>query len=109
MTEEDPVPVTQVEVDNQSNLLEIGFTIDGVGEEEVQKILEAVIEKKRYYRMDSGSIVSLENDAYESVQQLFNDLKVNRGDVQDAQVSLPVYRGAQVDEIGRASCREGEK
>src|SRR5690625_7882154 len=45
MTEEDPVPVTQVEVDNQSNLLEIGFTIDGVGEEEVQKILEAVIEK----------------------------------------------------------------
>src|SRR5690625_1835811 len=34
MTEEDPVPVTQVEVDNQSNLLEIGFTIDGVGEED---------------------------------------------------------------------------
>src|SRR5690625_2500078 len=49
--------------------------------------------------MDSGSIVSLDNDAYESVQQLFNDLKVNRGDVQDAQVSLPVYRGAQVDEL----------
>lgn len=99
MTEEDPIPITQVEVDNRSNLLEIGFTIDGVGEEEVQKILEAVIEKKRYYRMDSGSIVSLENDAYESVQQLFNDLKVNRGDLQDAQVTLPVYRGAQVDEL----------
>src|SRR5699024_3721710 len=32
---------------------------------------------------------------------LFNDLKVNRGDVQDAQVSLPVYRGAQVDELIR--------
>src|SRR5690625_6937880 len=28
MTEEDPVQVTQVEVDNQSNLLEIGFTIE---------------------------------------------------------------------------------
>src|SRR5699024_10743267 len=93
----DPVPVTQVEVDNQSNLLEIGFTIDGVGEEEVQKILEAVIEKKRYYRMDSGSIVSLENDAYESVQQLFNDLKVNRGDVQDEQVyELPEGLNAEL-------------
>src|SRR5699024_12441714 len=48
MTEEDQVPITQVEVDNQSNILEIGFTIDGVREEEVQQILEAIIEKKRY-------------------------------------------------------------
>src|SRR5699024_4137667 len=49
--------------------------------------------------MDSGAIVSAENDATETVQQLFNDTKVNRGDVQDAQVSLPVYGGAQVDEL----------
>lgn len=99
MAEDEPIPITQVEVDNQTNLLEIGFEIDGVGEEEVQRILEAVIEKKRYYRMDSGSIVSLENEAYDSMKQLFTDLKVKRGDLEDAQVSLPVYRGAQIDEL----------
>ena len=99
MAEDEPIPITQVEVDNQTNLLEIGFEIDGVGEEEVQRILEAVIEKKRYYRMNSGSIVSLENDAYDSMKQLFTDLKVKRGDLEDAQVSLPVYRGAQIDEL----------
>lgn len=99
MIEDEPVPITQVEVDNQTNLLEIGFEIEGVSEEEVQKILEAVIEKKRYYRMDSGSIVSLENEAYDSMKQLFTDLKVKRGDLEDAQVSMPVYRGTQIDEL----------
>src|SRR5699024_6784614 len=99
MIEDEPVPITQVEVDNQTNLLEIGFEIEGVSEEEVQKILEAVIEKKRYYRMDSGSIVSLENEAYDSMKQLFTDLKVKRGDVEDDQVSMPVYRGTQIDEL----------
>lgn len=99
MTEDEPVPITQVEVDNQTNLLEIGFEIEGVSEEEVQKILEAVIEKKRYYRMNSGSIVSLENEAYDSMKQLFTDLKVKRGDLEDAQVSMPVYRGTQIDEL----------
>src|SRR5699024_10260996 len=99
MIEDEPVPITQVKVDNQTNLLEIGFEIEGVSEEEVQKILEAVIEKKRYYRMDSGSIVSLENEAYDSMKQLFTDLKVKRGDLEDAQVSMPVYRGTQIDEL----------
>ena len=99
MAENEPIPVTQVQVDNRTNLLEIGFTIDGVSEEEVQKMLEAVIEKKRYYRMESGSIVSLENEAYGSVQQLFTDLKLNRGDLKEAQVTMPVYRSAQVDEL----------
>src|SRR5690625_4706154 len=49
--------------------------------------------------MDSCSIGSLVIDFDDSVQQLYNDIIVNRSDIQHAQVSLPVYRGAQVDDL----------
>src|SRR5699024_897289 len=56
--ERDIEPQTNIEVDESSNLLDIGFNISGIDEEEIQAILAAVIEKKRYYRMNSGAFLS---------------------------------------------------
>lgn len=99
IVEYEPIPSTFVNIQSDTNLLEIGFDITGVDEDEVKSIVQAVIERKRYYRLNSGAIVSLEGDEYQSMQQFFTDIDVGKKDLQDGKVLLPVYRGMQVDEL----------
>lgn len=95
----EPVPSTNVRVESASNLLEIGFEMDGIDEEEINHLLHAVIERKRFYRLRSGALLSLENDHFASIQQLFTDLHVKKSDIDAGQMTVPVYRGLQIDEL----------
>ncbi|ALX49770.1 helicase SNF2 [Lentibacillus amyloliquefaciens] len=97
--EQQPSPSTSVQLESSSNLLDIGFNIDGINDEEINQVLGAVMEKKRYYRLKDGAFLSLEGEAFDSMKQLFDDLDVNQGDLQDGNVQMPVYRGTQVDEL----------
>ncbi|SFD65945.1 Superfamily II DNA or RNA helicase, SNF2 family [Lentibacillus persicus] len=97
--DQQPSPSTSVQLESSSNLLDIGFNIDGVNDEEINQVLSAVMEKKRYYRLNDGAFLSLESEAFESMQQLFDDLDINQGDLENGNVQMPVYRGTQVDEL----------
>lgn len=99
IVEQEPTAYANVEVDHASNLLDIGFDIEGVDESEIKQILSAVVEKKRYYRLDSGALVSLENDTFLSVQQFFDDMNIDKAAITDGNMQVPVYRGVQIDEL----------
>ncbi|MEW9675621.1 SNF2 helicase associated domain-containing protein [Lentibacillus sp. L22] len=99
IVENQPSPSTNVSVETSSNLLEVGFTIDGIQDDEINQMLNAVMEKKRYYRLQSGALLSLEGEEFASVQQLFDDLNIKQSDIQNGNVEVPVYRGVQIDEL----------
>ncbi|WP_461180842.1 DEAD/DEAH box helicase [Virgibacillus kimchii] len=99
IVETEPKPSTSVSLESSANLLEIGFSIDGVNDEEINRILDAIIEKKRYYRLDSGALMSLEGEEFSSIQRLFDDMEIEKSDVQEGNVSVPVFRGTQLDEL----------
>lgn len=99
IVEHEPTATTNVEMDHSSNLLEISFDIEGVDEEEVEAILQAVIEKKRFYRLNSGAIMSLESEAFASINQFFDSLDVDKKDITEGSVHMPIYRGTQIDEL----------
>ncbi|GIO24411.1 DEAD/DEAH box helicase [Oceanobacillus sp. J11TS1] len=95
----DPQPSTNVRMESQNNLLEIGFSIEGVDDNEINRVLQAVIEKKRYFRLDSGQMLNLDTDEFSSIQNFFDGLGMDKDAVQDGQLHVPVYRGAQLDEL----------
>src|SRR5699024_5107239 len=97
IVEHEPMPSATVNVESGANLLEIGFDITGVDEEEVSELIQAVIEKKRYYRLNSGALISLETEEYENVGKLLEDLHVKSEDLQDGNIYLPAYRGMQIE------------
>ncbi|MUK88727.1 helicase SNF2 [Ornithinibacillus sp. L9] len=97
--ENDPIPSTSVTMESSTNLLEIGFDIDGVADDEINRILDAVIEKKRYYRLQSGQMLSLEGEEFTSIQKFFSDMDIKKSDVENGNIQVPVYRGTQVDEL----------
>ncbi|OZU89228.1 helicase SNF2 [Virgibacillus indicus] len=99
IVENEPSPRTSVRLESSSNLLEIGFDIDGVDDSEINQIINAVIEKKRYYRLQNGALLSLEGEEFSSMKQFFDDFGIKQDDVQDGNVHMPVYRGTQVDEL----------
>lgn len=99
MFEERVRPHTSIRIDSETNLLEIGFEMDGIDEEEIDHILKAVIEKKRYYRMPSGEMLSLEGEEISSINRFFTDLNLKHADIKAGRMTMPAYRGMQIDQL----------
>src|SRR5699024_9164752 len=99
IVEREPSPSTNVNVESDTNLLTINFDISEVDDNEVEEIINAVIERRRFYRMQSGALVSLENDEFRSLQSLFSELGARKDDFVNGTLSVPVYKGMQVDEL----------
>jgi len=97
--EHEPTATTNVRLDSATNLLDISFDIEGVDESEVNEVLNAVIEKKRFYRLQSGAMLSLENNSFSSINQFFSDMDIKNKDIQNGNVQMPVFRGTQIDEL----------
>src|SRR5699024_5563857 len=66
---------------------------------EVNNILNAVIEKKRYYRLDRGALLSMEGEEISSMQQFFNDLDIQKADLKNDNIHMPFYSSTQIDEL----------
>lgn len=94
-----PEPTTNISLESSTNLLDIGFDIEGIDRSEVHDVLNAVIEKKRFYRLQSGQMLPLEGEEYASIQHLLSELNVKKSDLEDGTIQMPVYRSAQIDEL----------
>lgn len=95
---EQPKPTVSVDVQTDTNLLEIGFEISGVDEAEVTELLQAIVLKKQYYRLRTGGLLSLEGEEYEATRQFLIDLALDERDLVQDSVIVPAYRSAQLDE-----------
>src|SRR5699024_8343228 len=91
MIETEQEPMTNVSMENDANLLEIGFAISLVNDDAVSALLQAVVEKKRFYRLNSGALVSLEGEGFQKVEELLSDLNVGSQEVTDGNIKVPVY------------------
>ncbi|WP_347551018.1 DEAD/DEAH box helicase [Pseudalkalibacillus hwajinpoensis] len=98
LLDESSLPVTSVDMDRNGNWLDVSFDMKGLDEGEISNILKAVIEKDRYYRLPDGAFVSIENDDFQHVSQLLNDLNIKEKDIDRGELHLPLYRGLQIDE-----------
>lgn len=94
--------MTEIRVQPTTSLLEIDFSIDGMSEHEIQQIIQAIMDNKRYYRLENGSFLSLEGDEFASIKQLVHELQVSRLDLEGKQFTVPTYRGLQIDELNSA-------
>lgn len=92
-------PVTSVDLDTSGNWLDVNFDMDGIEEDDIQRLLQSVVEKKRYYRLPNGAFVSLESEQFQTIRQLFDEVGLHPSELTQNKVQLPVYRGLQVEDI----------
>lgn len=79
-------------------MLDIQFDMDGISTEDVSNILQALVEKRRFYRIPNGALINLESDDFSSFQSLQKNLQLSKKQMEDGKISIPAARSFQVEE-----------
>jgi SNF2 family DNA or RNA helicase len=87
-------PKIRVKVNQKerTNWLAFTFEMDGVADNEVKEILAALEEKRKYYRLQNGALLSLETREMEEIQRFLNAVPAQDHDW-EADLNLPITQG----------------
>lgn len=89
-------PQVRVRVKRErTNWLEFKFEMDGIPERQIREVLAALEEKRKYYRLPNGSLLSLQTREFEEIQRfLYSPLAKNR-DLASG-LDLPIEQSLQL-------------
>lgn len=91
-------PQIRVKVKKErTNWLEFKFEMDGIPEKQIREILEALEEKRKYYRLRNGSLMSLETREWEEIQRFLTAGPIQDEDLEKG-LNVPIIRGMQLIE-----------
>ncbi|RIW34704.1 helicase SNF [Bacillus salacetis] len=71
------------------NWLEFKFEMDGIPEREIYELLQALEEKRKFYRLQSGSLLSLETKEVQEIQRFLRNSQADHIDFAKG-ISLPM-------------------
>ncbi len=87
-----------IRLNSQTDLLEITFQVEGVDGDELPRLMEALRERKRYYRLRDGAFLSLEGNGIQGMIRLM-DYVYTRGGLTDLHsISLPKYEAFYLED-----------
>ncbi|MCT8136868.1 SNF2 helicase associated domain-containing protein [Anaerobacillus sp. CMMVII] len=93
-------PQIRVKVKKErTNWLEFKFEMDGIPETQIREILEALEEKRKYYRLPNGGLLSLETKGFAEIGQFLQAVP-NRLEELEKGLNVPIVRGLQLIDVG---------
>jgi SNF2 family DNA or RNA helicase len=93
---ESAFPKIRVKVNKErTNWLEFKFDMDGIPQRQIKEVLSALQEKRKYYRLRNGALLSLETREFEEIQRFLNAAPVQAEDL-EAGLNLPIIRGIKL-------------
>ncbi|GAA0356899.1 DEAD/DEAH box helicase [Bacillus horti] len=91
-------PSIHLSTNDQMNWLDLSFSIEGIPEEDVDSVLNAIRQNRRVYRLSTGSFVHLENDVFQGVKEALRQLAPEKGNV-SRRMSVPLYKAVALEEV----------
>ncbi|MGD9569565.1 MAG: SNF2 helicase associated domain-containing protein [Sedimentibacter sp.] len=82
-----------------SNLIEIEIDKLEFDPSELKDILASYKIKKKYFRLKDGSFLNLDNEYFNTLQKLVEDLDVTEKDLEKGHIELPKYRSLYLDSL----------
>ncbi|PLR75745.1 helicase SNF [Bacillus sp. V3-13] len=83
-------PRIRVKVQKErTNWLEFKFEMDGIGDNQIREILASLEEKRKYYRLRNGSLLSLETKEMEEIRRFLKAVPVQDEDF-EASLKMPI-------------------
>lgn len=80
------------------NWLEIKFELDGIPEKQIKEVLQALEEKRKYYRLQNGSLMSLQTKEIQRLQQFLQEIPLDPEDM-EKELNIPIAKGLQILDI----------
>ncbi|MGN1385384.1 MAG: SNF2 helicase associated domain-containing protein [Bacillus sp. (in: firmicutes)] len=96
---ENPKPKIRVKVKKErTNWLEFKFEMDSIPEKHIKDVLQALEEKRKYYRLHDGTLLSLESREFEEIQRFLNAVPVQEEDI-EAGFEVPFVQGLRLMDV----------
>ncbi|PLS17390.1 helicase SNF [Bacillus sp. M6-12] len=93
---ENAKPQIRVKIKRErTNWLEFKFEMDGIPDKSIREILSALEEKRKYFRLRNGSLLSLETREFKEIQRFLNAVPDQKEDLESG-LNMPIVRGLQV-------------
>ncbi|SDY06147.1 Superfamily II DNA or RNA helicase, SNF2 family [Evansella caseinilytica] len=100
-------PAIRVETDERLNLLDVEFKMEGIADEEIDRVLEALLANKKYYRLSGGAFVNLGNEEFQGMKGVLEELELGSGTVSH-RTKLPMLKAFQLSENDHFHMKKGK-
>jgi SNF2 family DNA or RNA helicase len=103
IVKKDTHPIIRVKVKKErTNWLEFKFEMDGIADKQIREILTALEEKRKYFRLKNGSLMSLETKEMEEIQRFLKAVPIQQEDF-EATLNMPILQSIQfLDQVDRS-------
>ena len=82
----------------EDNIMRYSFSIDDINDAEINNLIKSLKNKKKYYKLKNGDIVSLEDNSLSDLSNLLEDLDI---DAKDTEGEIPKYQAIYLDYLKR--------
>lgn len=79
----------------RTNWLEFKFEMDGIPEDQIREVLASLEEKRKYYRLRDGSLLSLETKEFEEIQRFLQAGPIQPEDLENG-LDMPILHGLKL-------------
>lgn len=84
------------------NWLEFKFDLDGIPEKEIRNVLQALEEKRKYYRLKEGTLLSLETKEFEEIRRFIHTVPEQIDELEKG-LEVPVIQGLRLLDVTNES------
>ncbi|MCL7745804.1 DEAD/DEAH box helicase [Halalkalibacter alkaliphilus] len=89
-------PSVQLDVNNETNWLDVTFSMDGIAEEDIIDVLIALQTNAKYYKLSTGSYLQLNHSRFDSVRQVINTVASPKQKLQK-EMTIPLHKAFELD------------
>ncbi len=87
--------VSNLSLNDELDVLEFNFSLDGINIDEIESIFKAVRQDKRYFRLKDGSFLPLKDDFFKNIKSIVDEFQMT---VKDDKITMPKYMSLYLDE-----------
>ncbi|MEN1935229.1 SNF2 helicase associated domain-containing protein [Paenibacillus sp. 102] len=88
-------PIIRVRRKERIDWLSFRFDIKGIPEADIKNVLVALEEKRKYYRLTNGSLLSLESKEFNEINQFIKESGIRKEILQGEEVNVPLIRSVK--------------
>ncbi len=88
-----------VGVSVKSDIMDLEISSEDISREELMEILQSYRKKKRFYRLKNGDFLNMEDENFQMLDQLMQDLRLSPKEFVKGKMQIPAYRALYLDHM----------
>ncbi|WP_160112583.1 DEAD/DEAH box helicase [Salicibibacter kimchii] len=90
-------PSVSLEANEETNWLDVSFSVEGIPSDEVEQLLEALKKNQTYYRLPSGAFLHLQGEEFGNVKNAVDHFAPEKGTLKE-EMKVPLYQALSLEE-----------